>query len=147
MVAHIMLSGAAACFRFSNYFSDGPCFYFPLLRGRFLAGVIVDPSLHFRVRSDGKIPERTCSQFVCAHLADHLKPCCATYSVMWWHCLCCPTLGLNELNKNIILILGLGGGRSKHTSTHWFSRMHGRVCWHGVCCAGGTSPEGSAGLC
>lgn len=63
-MAHIMLSGAAAFFRFSNYFSSVPGCYLPLLRAHFLADVLVGPNLHFRVRSDCEIPEGTCSQFV-----------------------------------------------------------------------------------
>lgn len=50
-----------SCFlRFFSYFSCGPCCCFPLLRGHFVADVIVDPSLHFRVKSDGGVPRGTC---------------------------------------------------------------------------------------
>lgn len=115
-------------------------------KGHFLTDAVVDPNFYFRVRSDGGAPGGTCSQSLCALLADCLKKDMLCRLVTWCHCLCCLTLCLNEPFKNTTLILGFGRGRIS-IPTHWFSWLRGRLCWQGVFCAGGKSAEGSAGVC
>lgn len=61
-----------------------------------------------------------------------------------------PTLCLNELFKNTMSVLGrrveLGWRQElSHTLTDFSGSM--ADCWQGVCCAGGKSAKGSAGIC